>query len=352
MKTVVVGTGILGASIAFRLARAGADVLAIGGAGGATDCSFGWINASFFLDADHFRLRAEGMEAWRRLGDVPGLDWQGAVSWEHDAGGLEAQAAELQGYGYRVERLGANALRDRVPALSVAPEMALAFPDEGPVEPSQAASALLSRAEDAGARLMIGARVEAVTERAGRVIGVRTTWGDVAADAVIVAAGGGAPALVEPLGVALPMLTRPGAMMVSRPVPRVTDTILVAPSREIRQDATGRILAPGAVSHQGDAAEALDLPPERMADRAKGAVEALFPGLSLDWQRIAIAHRPMPGDGRPVIGRAGPEGLHLAVMHSGVTLAAMTGEAVADMVTGGDRFAALVSPYDPLRFAP
>lgn len=351
MKTVVVGTGILGAAIAFRLAEAGCDVLAIGAGGGATECSFGWINASFYLDAHHHRLRREGMAAWRRLGEVPGLDWQGAVSWEHDAAGLEAQAAELEGHGYRVERLGMNALRDRVPGLAVAPELALAFPEEGSVEPASAARALLARAEDAGARLMLGARVEAVTARAGRVTGLRTTWGEVAADAVIVAAGCGAPALVEPLGLALPMLTRPGAMMVSRPVPRVTDTILVAPAREIRQDAAGRILAPGAVSHQGDDAERLDLGPEATAAQAKGAVEALFPGLALDWQRIAIANRPMPGDGRPVIGRAGPEGLFLAVMHSGVTLAAIAGEAVADLIAGGDRFGALLAPYDPRRFA-
>jgi glycine/D-amino acid oxidase-like deaminating enzyme len=351
MKTVVIGAGIVGASIAHQLARAGADVIVIDGGSGATDCSFGWINASFYLDAAHYRLREEGIAAWRRLGDVPGLAWQGAVSWEFDADGLERQAAELESYGYPVERLGPNALRDRVPGLAATPEMALAFPSEGSVEPSMAAGALLRRAEDTGARAMAGSRAEAILEHGGRVRGVRTTWGDVPAEAVVVAAGTGAPSLVEPLGVALPMLRRPGAMMVSRPVPRLTDTVLVAPQREIRQDAEGRIFAPGAVSHQGDDAEELSEPPEDVANRAKAAVEALFPGTSLDWARIAIANRPMPGDGRPAIGAAGPEGLFLAAMHSGVTLAAITGEALADRVLGGDCHAGLVAPYDPARFA-
>ncbi len=350
MKTVVIGAGIVGASIAHQLARAGADVIVIDGGSGATDCSFGWINASFYLDAAHYRLREEGIAAWRRLGDVPGLAWQGAVSWEFDADGLERQAAELEGNGYPVDRLGPNVLRDCVPGLAATPEMALAFPSEGSVEPSMAAKALLRRAEDAGARVMVGSRADAILESGGRVRGVRTTWGDVPADAVVVAAGHGTPALVEPLGVALPMLRRPGAMMISRPVPRLTDTILVAPQREIRQDAEGRVFAPGAVSHQGDDAEELSEPPEDVAVRAKAAVEALFPGVELDWERIAIANRPMPGDDRPAMGPAGPEGLFLAVMHSGVTLAAITGEALADRVLGGDRHADLVAPYDPGRF--
>ena len=76
-----------------------------------------------------------------------------------------------------------------------------------------------------------------------------------------------------------------------------------------------------------------------------------MPLIGIEQERIAIANRPMPGDGRPVIGRAGPEGLHLAVMHSGVTLAALAGEAVADLVRGGDRFDGLLAPYDPGRFA-
>jgi glycine/D-amino acid oxidase-like deaminating enzyme len=51
------------------------------------------------------------------------------------------------------------------------------------------------------------------------------------------------------------------------------------------------------------------------------------------------------------MGPAGPEGLFLAVMHSGVTLAAITGEALADRIMDGDRHADLVAPYDPMRFA-
>lgn len=354
MKTVVIGSGILGAALAARLAGDGAEVVVIDGGPGATACSFGWINASFHLDAAHFRLRAEGIAAWHRLGAVPGLEWCGALSWEHPPEALEVQAAGLEALGYPLRRLDGAALAARLPALGPRPTLALEFPGEGAVDPAAAAAALLDRAAARGARILRGGRVQAVTTRAGRVAGVRTDWGEIPADAVAVAAGTGAPALLEPLGLRLPLLRRPGAMMVSRPLPRVTDTILAAPGREIRQDATGRLLAPGVPAHQTDDSETLGAAPEARAAEACAAVAALFPGLAPDWTRLAIADRPMPQDGRPALGAAGPdapEELFVSVMHSGVTLAAVAAEALADRIRGGDRHAALVAPYDPARFA-
>ena len=63
-KVMVIGAGILGAATAYELQKAGSDVTVIdSGQGGATQASFGWINASFYLDADHFRLRQQSLAA-------------------------------------------------------------------------------------------------------------------------------------------------------------------------------------------------------------------------------------------------------------------------------------------------
>ncbi|MGV6803572.1 MAG: FAD-dependent oxidoreductase, partial [Ruegeria sp.] len=60
-EIIVVGAGIVGASIAYQLARTGHTVTVIDrdmpGAG-ASGRSFGWINASFYLDMAHHELRA------------------------------------------------------------------------------------------------------------------------------------------------------------------------------------------------------------------------------------------------------------------------------------------------------
>jgi glycine/D-amino acid oxidase-like deaminating enzyme len=69
-QVIVIGAGIIGASIAYQLAKAGAAVTVLdagGPAGQASGASFGWINASFYVDPDHFALRLAGIEAHERL---------------------------------------------------------------------------------------------------------------------------------------------------------------------------------------------------------------------------------------------------------------------------------------------
>ena len=66
-----------------------------------------------------------------------------------------------------------------------------------------------------------------------------------------------------------------------------------------------------------------------------------------------LAQRPVPQDGLPVIGACGPSGLFTAVMHSGVTLAAITADLLAPQVMDvplSNAQNALVAPYTPARF--
>ena len=69
-KIVVIGAGIMGASLAYALAGAGREVVVVDAAlpaSGASGRSFGWINASLFLSRAHFDLRLAGIAAHRRL---------------------------------------------------------------------------------------------------------------------------------------------------------------------------------------------------------------------------------------------------------------------------------------------
>src|SRR5882672_5238210 len=95
---VVVGAGIIGASIAWHLTVAGArvSVFDANGAGGvATRNSFAWINASWGNPEPYFRLRIRAMAEWRRLAaEVPKipLAWSGGLVWDLPAAELEAYA--------------------------------------------------------------------------------------------------------------------------------------------------------------------------------------------------------------------------------------------------------------------
>src|SRR5580700_4846939 len=84
----VVGSGIVGASIALHLAQAGADVTLFekqGPAKGATQNSFGFLNI-FDLNKHYQALRLQSVLAYRDL-DTPiqlGITWGGYINWAND----------------------------------------------------------------------------------------------------------------------------------------------------------------------------------------------------------------------------------------------------------------------------
>lgn len=349
-QAVVIGAGILGASAAFHLARDGwrVTVLSAGPvAAGASGASFGWINASYYHDAAHHRLRAAGIAAHHRLAalGVPGADWPGCLWYERDGAGQAAFAEDLRAFGYPAEPLTLAEIARRVPGLAV-PEAALLLPAEGAVDAAALAAALL---EASGAEVWTGIAATQVETAGGRAAGVATAAGRLSAERVVLAAGTETPGLLAPLGVALPMRTRPGAIVLTRPVAPVLPLILCGPEGEVRQLACGRLLAPAAVSHQGDASERIAETPGALAAVTVARLRRLFPGTDPVPERVALAQRPVPGDGLPVLGEVLP-GLVVAVMHSGVTLGPLSGEAVAALA-GGRGAGPLWAPYGPERFA-
>jgi D-hydroxyproline dehydrogenase subunit beta len=345
MKVVIIGGGIIGAALAHNLLRAGADVTVIAVGIGATGASFGWINASFYLDAAHFRLRAAGLEAWRRL-DVP-VNWSGALCWEKTGAAFGDQYAALTALGYPVQIIDDvdfTALEPHVPP----PARALRFSAEGMIEPDRVARTLLT-----GARQISGVAAIGIATRAGHVTGVETAQGEIDADRVIVAAGCHSGDLLKTVGVRLPLIERPGVLLRTHSVPPRLAHVLVTPEGEVRQDAAGHIWMPTAAQHQTDAGTTVEERPDILADRALVRLQGLLPNTPLKWEQVMLAQRPMPQDGHPVIGACGPEGLFVATMHSGVTLAAITAELLAPQILDrklSNAQSDMVAPYSPERF--
>lgn len=348
-KIIVIGAGLVGACLAFHLARQGARVTVLDAglpAQGASGRSFGWINASFYLSTPHYHLRRAAMQAHQDLSRaVPGLHRMTGCLWFEEQGeALDRAEAALRDLGYPLERLSRAQIQAREPALTNPPETALYFPEEGAVEAGDLVPRLLSHP---GIQRLTGLTAQLVVQ-GGRVIGVDTAQGRIPADQVVIAAGTGAPALLAPLGLTLPMLHRPGAILRTAPVPLRLSHILCSPDREIRQDDQGRLMAPTVASHQGDAGTGMPDP----AQMERETLEALTRLLSLPDLRaesLTLAQRPVPGDGLPVAGRVpGTDGLWLAVMHSGITLAPLVGQLLAAEMTGGEE-AMLLAPFRPDR---
>jgi D-amino-acid dehydrogenase len=198
-------------------------------------------------------------------------------------------------------------------------------------------TALARLAEGRGVAFRWGVGVERLLHEGGRVVGAATGEGEVRADAVVVALGSFSPALVRPLGLRLPVypvkgysLTLPIADEARAPVSTVMDeTHKVAITR-----LGDRIRVGGLAEVAG-----FDLSlPERRRATLLHSVEGLFGGAG-DRGRAAFwcGLRPMTPDGTPVVGRTEVPGLWLNTGHGtlGWTMAAGSGQALADLMSGG-----------------
>lgn len=349
---IVVGAGIIGASIAWHLARAGARVtiLEAGEAGGiATPHTFAWINASWGNPEAYFRLRSRSMQEWKRLeSEVPGLSvrWTGGLCWDLPRAELDAYLTEHAAWGYDIRAVGGEEAARIEPGLAHPPDYALFAAGEGMVEAVPAVRALIADAERLGAVLRSGTKVDALRIDGGRPAAL-TPDGAVAADEIVIAAGAATPALAASAGVGVPLTTPPGLIVHSRPCRKILNGLVISQGPHLRQTVAGSIIAGDDFGGGEPGADAA-----ATAERLFAEVRALLrDGAELALDFHSVGYRPMPADGFPIVGRApGANGLYVAVTHSGITLAPAIGRFAAEEILSGG-CEPLLGPYRLSRFA-
>lgn len=353
-KTVIIiGSGIIGASIAWHMAKDGANVTVVDAqatGGIATAGSWAWINASWGNPEPYFRLRERAMLEWRRIDrEVPGLevDWCGGLLWDLPLAELEAFADEHERWGYGIRRVSRDEISVIEPTLVSPPEFALHVAEEGKVEPFETAQALLAGAVGLGASVLPNSAVRWLVEKNNKVTGVALVDGVLHADDVIIAAGAGTAALAETIGIRLEMTAPAGLLTYSKPLGEVLRGLVMSPALHVKQDRQGRLVAGSDFAGTlqiGDVAEQARKLHEGVQQMIAGAETAALDSYS-------VTERPTPADGFPLVGELpGKTGGYVAVTHSGVTLAPALGRMVADEVLHGTRDS-LLAPYSAGRLA-
>jgi glycine/D-amino acid oxidase-like deaminating enzyme len=338
-KIIVVGAGIVGASIAWHLARNGAAVTVLEQncpASGVTAKAFAWINVSHGVAAENALLRKQALADYRRLqnelGDALPIDWCGALSWSSDPRQDEAMVRDHAAHGYDIRLIGRDEIAVLEPALLSPPECAAFAPGEGALDPVATTDVLIRAARAAGAAVKLTTPVMALAADDGRVSGVVTGSGTIAADRIVLATGLGTAALCAPLGIAPAIDTSPALLLKFRTPQPLLRRIVSGPAFEVRQASATTILAA-----EDYIDESAGNGPAAIAARTLAALRRdLQGGADLVLEDVAAGLRPMPGDGLPIVGSVDAvSGLYLAVMHAGITLAPTIGRiAAAELLDG------------------
>jgi glycine/D-amino acid oxidase-like deaminating enzyme len=349
-RIAVIGAGIIGASIAYHLARRGAAVTVLDRgqpAGEATAKSFAWINATWGNPLPYFRLRFLSMQEYRRLEDeldcALGVVWRGCLIWDLADADLEEFARRHAAWGYDVRLVERAEIAALEPGLVAPPARAAYAAGDGTLEPVAATRALLAAAADAGATVRLD--TEVINLKAAGGVRIVTGADVIEADICVLAAGAATAALCAKVGVALPMRPTPGLLAHSRPAAPLLRHVIEAPGLHMKQE-RGRIVA-GVDFGGGPAPD----DPEAEGRRLLALVKEHVRGAdALELEQVTVGIRPMPEDGEPVLGFA-PDlpGLYLAAMHSGITLAPAVGRFAAMEILDGARVE-MLEPYRPERF--
>ncbi|UZP40648.1 hypothetical protein NXS19_008464 [Fusarium pseudograminearum] len=339
-NVIVIGGGIVGASIAWHLSsETNVTVIAEDIGGVATPNSFAWLNAASTDKKFYYDFRLRSMKRWKEIEEVLDslpIHWGGTTTWDKSAKELEAAKVNASAWGYDVIRVDKTEISEIEPHVEerILPEWGLAYAQEGALEAEIAARQMISQVEERGGQV-IETKAKGFTKTEGRVSGVVLDSGEtLTADHVVVAAGLGSVALLASENIKLPLESSEGLLVNTKPTSKkLINGVINAPELHIRQTVQGALRFGSSYSggDLGDDVEKVAL--EQFAKLQKSVIG----GEELEYSHYTVGHRVLPEDGLPILGETGLEGLSVAVMHSGVTNGALVGELLSKMILTGEK---------------
>ena len=367
-KTVVIGAGVVGLSIAWRLAQAGCPVTVYDRAKagrGASWAAAGMLAAAVETEPGEEKLLAltlESQELWPRFareveaasGISIGYREEGTIVvalTRDDAEQLRFSYEFQRGLGLDIDWLSGAEARRREPHLRPGISGAVLSPKDHQVDNRLLGSALAEAARRAGAVLHEHCPVREVELFGGRARGVVTDRGSDPADIVILAAGawsreiGGVPASYLP-----PVRPIKGQMLALSmdPAAPLLRHVIWMPRGYLVPRLDGRLIVGATVEERGfddrlTAGGLLAL--IEGAWRAVPAVEEL--PVAETW----VGFRPGSRDDAPMLGPSGIDQFVVATGHhrNGILLTPITAEVISSYVLTG-RLPEVVLPFAPDRF--
>ena len=368
-NVAIIGAGVIGLGIAWRLALRGVPVAVFdkGASGaGASHAAAGMLAACAEAEPGEEALVTLGRASQARwpafaveLEQVSGLDVgvrpEGTLVvalTSDDQARLSHQLVFQQKLGLPLQWITAAETRRREPHLAGKLAGAVFSPEDTQVDNRKLAAALRIAAEAAGASISEHQAVKTISNDAGRVDGIVLADGrKVAADVVVLAAGAWSRS-IDGLAPELRPPVRPikGQMLALRmdPTAPLLTHVVWAPGAYLVPRLDGRLLVGATVEEKGydtslTAGGILTL--LEAAWRVVPAVE------ELPIDEMWVGHRPGSRDDAPILGTGLIDGLIYATGHhrNGILLTPITADAIAELVLDGAADPA-IRPFSIERF--
>ncbi|MBI3359504.1 MAG: FAD-binding oxidoreductase, partial [Chloroflexi bacterium] len=366
---VVIGGGVIGASLAFYLSKAGLKVtlvekkhLGYGGTGASTA-----IIRMHYDNAPETRLAVASYPVWANWADNvgsgdPDFEKRG-VLWlvgEADAEKMQKNVTMHRAVGAKTQIVTPDVIERIEPALDTT-NVALAAwePQSGWADPLAATSGFAEAAHDKGAEVELDTTVVDVILTAGRVVGVRTDRGFVDTPVVVNAAGPWAGRIAQMVHLDLPInVERRQIAVFDQPpdVPRQSVAVVdQVTGIYFRPDSAGAIQV--GMNKRGDEVnpdEYNRAPDPDFADTVKRLLSARLSAMDrgefrAGWSGLV----DMTPDGKAILGAAGPHGFYLACGFSGTgfNFAPAVGLCLTELIVGGQAKTVDIEPFRLSRFA-
>lgn len=361
-EAVVIGAGSFGTSLAYHLAAMGMrDVVLLDRfrVGSQTSPRAAGLTQQIRPEPEMTRLAMLSVEKLVRFGDETGVPMEvfqsGSVKMARDAAGaaqVKAEIAAGQALGLEIRPLAAEELRERAPWARAEGVRAMWItPSDCYLEPKQLPLGYAEAARRAGVTVLEETPVVQIERENGRVAGVMTSAGPIAAPIVVDTAGAWTRQVAEEAGIRIPVVPMRHQLFVTEPNPLVRDgqpiCRVIDANVYVRPCWGGLMLGgyeadplPVEMRDASPSFQIADLPLDLGVLRGlAGAVRAQFPGLETAPVRAHRGGLPtMTADGRHIVGAVpGVDGFFTATgcCVGGLAISPAVGEMLAQVILTG-----------------
>jgi len=273
-RTVIIGAGIVGNSVAYHLSRLGETGITLLDKGPLPNPGGSTGHASnFIFPVDHSKemtaLTLDSMRAYQELGVFTQSGGIEVARTEERMQELRRRVASAKSWGIEPASLiGREEVKELVPFINE--ELILGgfyTPGAGVVDSLRAGTIMRERAVEAGLTLSANTEVLGIEVSGGRVRAVRTTRGDIETERIVICCGSWSPRIARMAGASIPLTPTVHQMIDIGPAPRFANTqgmIEYPIVRDMdtnmyeRQEGTG--LEIGSYAHRPILLEADDIP--------------------------------------------------------------------------------------------